>query len=57
MTAHANGGHGVPIEASDERQTGRLPEEDNEEWRPMPSVPFGLLRKLQRVCGHSVNRP
>jgi hypothetical protein len=45
MSAYANGWHGVPIEASDEQQTGRLLEEDNEEWRPMPPVPFGLLPK------------
>ena len=45
MYACANGWHGVPIEAPDEAQTGRLREEGNEEWRPMPPVPFGLLPK------------
>jgi hypothetical protein len=43
MSAYANGWHGVPIEASDEQQTGRLLEEGNEEWRPMAPVSFGLL--------------
>ena len=88
MTAYANGWHGVPIEAADEVQTGRLHQEANEEWRldlyNAPPVPFGLLPNspcaalprsawhqakchlgasrraisaLQRVCGHSVNRP
>jgi hypothetical protein len=45
MSAYANAWHGVPIEASGVQQTGRLLEEDNEEWRPMPPVPFGLLPK------------
>jgi hypothetical protein len=43
MSASANGWQGVPSEASDEQQTGRLLEEGNEEWRPMPPVPLGLL--------------
>ena len=58
MSANANGWHGVPIEAPDEGQTGRLREEGNEEWRPMPPVPFGLLPKrpcasLRRLTGRT----
>ena len=45
MDANANGWHGAPIKANDEAKTGRLHEEDNAEWRPMPPVPFGLLPK------------
>ena len=56
MDANANGWHGAPIEAADEAKTGRLGEESNEEWRPMPPVPFGLLPKtpiaaLQSLAG------
>ncbi len=58
MSAYANGWHGVPIEAADDMQTGRLHLEGNGEWRLdlcyAPPLPFGLL---PRVCGHSVNRP
>jgi hypothetical protein len=35
----------VPIKAADEAKTGRLREENNEEWRPRAPVPFGLLPK------------
>src|SRR5438067_13268367 len=56
MSARANGWHGVPIEASDAAETGRLRKEGNEEWRPMPPVPSGLLPKgpctsLQSLTG------
>jgi hypothetical protein len=43
MFTNANGRHGPPIKALDEAKTGRLCEESNAEWRPMPPVPFGLL--------------
>ena len=45
MDADANGRHGAPLKATDEAKTGRLREEGNAEWRPMPPVPFGLLPK------------
>ena len=56
MDANANGWHGAPIKAADEAKTGRLREEANAEWRPMPTVPFGLLPKtlsaaLQSLAG------
>jgi len=56
MPANANGWHGAPIKALDEAKTARLSEECNAEWRPMPPVPFGLLRKwlcalLQKLAG------
>jgi len=58
MSANANGSHGVPIEAPDAVQTGRLRKEGNEEWRPMRPVPFGLLSKrpcasLRRLTGRT----
>jgi hypothetical protein len=43
MDADAKGRPGAPIKAADEAKTGRLREENNAEWRPGPSVPFGLL--------------
>ena len=56
MGANANGWHGAPIAAADEAKTGGLGEESNKEWRPMASVPFGLVPKtriaaLQRLAG------
>ena len=56
MSANANGWHGVPIKTIDEAKTERLSEESDAEWRPMPPVPFGLLRKwlcalLQKLAG------
>jgi len=45
MYARANDWHWAPIEAPDEAQAGRLREEGNDEWRPMPAVPFGLRPK------------
>jgi len=45
MGANANGRHGPPVKADDDAKTGRLREEDNTEWRPMLTVPFGLLPK------------
>src|SRR3989454_12201775 len=60
MSASANGWHGAPIEAPDfvkiGSKDGVSSEESNEEWRPMPPVPFGLLPKgpcasLQSLAG------
>ena len=45
MDANANGWSEAPIEAPDEAKTGRLREEGNDESRPKPPVPFGLLPK------------
>jgi len=55
MDANANGWHGAPIAAADDANTRCLGEESNKEWRPMPPVPLGLLRKaliaaLQRLA-------
>jgi len=43
MDANANVRDEAPIKAADEAKTGRLREENNAEWRPMPHVPSGLL--------------
>jgi hypothetical protein len=56
MGATANEWQGPPIKANDEAKTGRLREEDNAEWRPLPLVPCGLLPKtpiatLQSLAG------
>ena len=58
MDANANGWDGAPIKATDEAKTGRLREEGNAEWRPIPPVPFGLPPKtsiaaLRRLAGQS----
>jgi hypothetical protein len=58
MFTNANGRHGPPIKALDEAKTGGLCKESNAEWRPMPPVPSGLLRKrhcasLRKLAGRA----
>ena len=56
MGACANEWPGAPIAAADDAKTRGLGEESNNEWRPRPHVPFGLLPKtpiaaLQSLAG------
>jgi len=61
MDVNANVWDGAPIKAADEAKTGRLREENNAAWCPMPHVPSGLLPKtpitaLRSLAGFPTRR-